>query len=191
MALPKPITPESYQKTDLKLVRSPTPKRPHTIAILLSILILCLLGLTYLSIRFSRTQVLGLGRPGQTLEQAFLRDGIEGYTRAKQKLKRSVAESLNSSPSSTEGREAYGLAVYLFPELLEKTNFERTVAETNFIPLEKKIESNPLSAESQRHYQDLYSEIWNYENPSRLSPEIAPAAQQVLNVYETLTRARK
>jgi hypothetical protein len=122
------------------------------------------------------------------LEETFRRDGLKRYLDRKEALRAEVERVLaRTSPQDPERRAAAQIAVYLFPNLLPETDFERSPSEEIFLPFEHAIENAPGTEQSQRWFEELRANVWNYESPSRTRPALSSAAQQTLRLYRALS----
>jgi len=118
------------------------------------------------------------------LHRAFTNGGIEQFNREKRALRGQVEHALNNRARNAQAaRDAEQIAVYLFPEVLPKDNFEKLAAMELWIPLQRNIEKAPRSAASRSWFEELRATIWNYESADRSAPTISVPAQQVLRIY--------
>jgi hypothetical protein len=122
------------------------------------------------------------------LGPAFQNDGIEGYLLAKARLRDQVRTNLRLSPTDSNYAQAENIAVYLFPNLLPETHFEKSESLFLFAPEIELIESRPRSEQAQAAYERLTLEIWNYENISREEPRISDAAIALLEMLQKLSQ---
>ena len=137
--------------------------------------------------RVERRQPVALASFG-TLQDDISQGGVAQFQKKKEDLRGEVAENLREVDSPDRDK-AENIAVYLFPDLLEKDDFEKDVALDQWAPHEKKIESNPHSPESRQVFEEMKNNVWNYENPDRETPVVSDYATQVLKIYEALSRS--
>lgn len=123
-----------------------------------------------------------------SLLDAFQSGGIKEFTQRKGDLRSEVAKILKSDLENKERDRAENIALYLFPDLLGKHDFEREVAMDFWEPLEKQIEKSPNSKESRNHFEELKNNVWNYENPDRESPAVSEYASEVIRIYDALSQ---
>lgn len=121
------------------------------------------------------------------LHQDFVQGGMEQFHKKKNGLRQEVGKALESSDDTPERDRAQNIALYLFPDLLAKDDFERDVAMEQWYPQQKTIEEHPQSPESRRSFEELKNNVWNYENPDRQIPTISDYAESVIRIYDTLS----
>lgn len=119
------------------------------------------------------------------LTTKFTKEGIEGFSQHKALLKNDVRKALAGGNES-----ANSLAVYLFPDLLDDRDFERTAAMGSWAPLQSLIEANPNSPLGRTHFEEMRGEIWVYENPDHRQPELSETASEVVNLYDAISRTQ-
>lgn len=122
----------------------------------------------------------------QKLTASFQSGGIESFRGEKARLKTAVEEAL---PGGQERAEP--LAVYLFPELLPATHFEKSVAMDSWIPLQKTIEAQPGTDASRAAFDEMRAQIWIYENADSRNPMLSEVADEVVRVYDALSGKRQ
>lgn len=118
----------------------------------------------------------------QPLEGSFRSEGIDGFLKMKSLLKEEVTTAIAKGDPRAEP-----FAVYLFPELLPPSNFEKSVAEEQWAPLQARIEANPGTEESRKHFDEMRAQIWIYENPDQKHPALSDTADEVVRLYSTLS----
>lgn len=118
------------------------------------------------------------------LETVYRREGILTFQEAKARLKLQVADALKANPDDDV---AEGIAVYLFPDLLPEENFEKDVAIEGWARQEATIEGYPRSNQSRSGYQELQSNIWQYETADAGNPALSQVAASVLRIYQGLS----
>lgn len=123
-----------------------------------------------------------------SLHQDFVQGGMERFHEKKNGLRQEVGKALESPDDTPERDRAQNIALYLFPDLLAKDDFERDVAMEQWVPQQKTIEEHPRSPESRRSFEELKNNVWNYENPDRQIPTISNYAESVIRIYDTLSR---
>jgi len=119
------------------------------------------------------------------LHQVYREQGIQGFLRQKDALRRLAKEALQLGDDSDA--EVENMAVYLFPDVLPEPNLERDSALALWTPHQSAIESAPGTPESRRFFEEMRANIWNYESPSRNNPQLSPPARQVIRIYEVLS----
>lgn len=117
----------------------------------------------------------------------FQQEGYQRFTEEKRTLKAQVERTLKSPPSEEEEQLASNIALYLFPDALPDTNFEKQVAMEQWAPLEAAIEKAPRTKESRLWFDEMRANIWNYENPKLGYSTISPYAKEVLRIYNELS----
>ena len=120
------------------------------------------------------------------LEESFQHGGIREFLKQKENLKVSVRHDLKAKAKSKQ-MAALNTAVYLFPELLTEGDLEADVGADLWLPMQKKIEEKPKSIESQKYYERMEAQIWNYESPSKENPQLTEQASQVLRIYKSIS----
>lgn len=124
------------------------------------------------------------------LDQVYVREGLHGFLTEKELLKRQVIYTLRYADSPEGAHAATNVALYLFPETLPGDDFEREEAEALWVPLQKKIESDPLHPQSRTYFEQMRAQIWNYENPSRQAPQLSKYAKQVIHIYDVMSSTK-
>lgn len=122
-----------------------------------------------------------------TLHEVFHKQGIKRFLEEKESLKSKVSENIANPKSSQAKKLAESIAVYLFPEILPDTHFEKEAAMTLWMPLFKKIEKKPGTPEARHLYEEAKAEIMNYENPSKQDPNLSDPAKETLKIYRELS----
>lgn len=120
------------------------------------------------------------------LDQAFRKAGIEEFRKEKSRLKSQVSVAMAKDASRAEP-----IAVYLFPELLPNEHFEKSVALEGWIPLQAQIEASPGTAESRASFEEMRAQIWIYENPDSKAPTLSQTAEEVVRLYDDLSRRQE
>lgn len=123
-----------------------------------------------------------------SLDDDYKKGGLEKFQAKKEELRSEVESVLKKDDDSPDHDKAENIAVYMFPDLLDKEDFERDVAMENWYSQENKIEQDPKSPESRREFEDLKNNVWNYENPDRGQPTVSDYAAQVIRIYDAMTR---
>ncbi len=123
-----------------------------------------------------------------SLHEEFKMGGMAQFEEKKLELRSEVASLLKSRDDSKEKDRAENIALYLFPDLLQRDDFERDVAMDQWLPLEKSIEKNPKSERSRQEFEELKNNVWNYENPDRQSPVVSDYAEQIIRIYDVLSQ---
>ncbi len=122
-----------------------------------------------------------------TLNEVYKAKGIERFQEEKLNLKLTLAETIKNPENADVKRIAEAISVYLFPEILPDTHFEKEAAMTLWIPLFKQIEKKPGTAEARNLYEEAKAEIWNYENPDRKNAKLSETARETLKIYRELS----
>lgn len=192
-------TPKHKPKPDLKLVKRPHPahgkeavRHENVLALVLAVvtlgaLVLGTAGYLALSRRASMPpQFSGFDE----LETTFRVHGIERYLTEKAKLRDRVAESLRDPKQSqdrTHRRVAGSLALYLFPDLLDRADLMEGVAQESWGTLMLAIERAPRSRDSRLWFEEMRAAIWNFESPKGDERELSPIAKRVIRIYDVLS----
>lgn len=122
-----------------------------------------------------------------TLYEAFKAEGFQGFLERKKVLKAQVNETLKQPASEEEEETASNIALYLFPEVLPDSNFEKSVAMEEWAPLQAAIEKAPRTSEARLWFEEMRANIWNYENPKLQNSTISPYAKEALKIYNELS----
>lgn len=122
-----------------------------------------------------------------TLNEVYKEKGIERFKEEKENLKLAISDSIKHPENADVKRITESIAVYLFPEILPDTHFEKEAAMTLWMPLFKEIEKKPGTAEARNLYEEAKAEIWNYENPDKLNPKLSEPAKETLKIYRELS----
>ncbi|MBM4318273.1 MAG: hypothetical protein FJ116_12460 [Deltaproteobacteria bacterium] len=102
-------------------------------------------------------------------------------------LKNQIIAILNSPKNEDEETKASNIALYLFPEILPNENFEKQAALELWAPLEAEIEQKPRSAKARMLFEELTSNIWNYENPKITNAGLSIYAAETLKLYHAIS----
>ena len=121
------------------------------------------------------------------LQDVYRKEGLDRFREEKEKLRASVSEELKNPKDSESQNNAANIALYLFPTELPSGDLERQVGEEEWAPLQQEIEKVPGTERSRELFEEMRANIWNYESPSRVSPQLTAQAQQVLKIYKTLS----
>ncbi len=127
----------------------------------------------------------------QKLSTTYERGDLRDFLRRKDVLRNEVARTLKVNRSQHAQMIATNISVYLFPELLPDRDFEKHEALSAWLPLQKKIESNPGTQESRIAFEEMKATFWNYESPDRSSPRLSETARQVLEIYDRLSSKKQ
>ena len=117
------------------------------------------------------------------LTDAYRKGGIDRYLEEKTKLRKEIAAALNHPRDESEADYAANVAVYLFPDILPDSDWEKKVAMEEWAPLETAIEKAPRTPDARIWYEEMRADIWNYENPRLEQDHVSPAATEVLRIY--------
>lgn len=131
---------------------------------------------------------------GQPLEQSYStlrlsvqQGGLIQFQSDKKELKQQILKILQSPQTEEEEINASNIALYLFPELLPDDHLEKRTALDYWAPLEAAIEKKPRTAEARMLFEELKSNIWNYENPKVNNVGLSMHAIETLNIYHELS----
>lgn len=157
--------------------------------VIASFLIICLI------VFFSFVQIpnsnIFLGRPLTECYQALLQSvaagGYSKYNKDKLELKKHISSVLAHPANEEEENNASNIALYLFPELLPDSNFEKSQALELWASLETEIEKHPRTPEARMVFEEMKSNIWNYENPKLNNVGLSTHAQETLKIYHELS----
>lgn len=122
-----------------------------------------------------------------TLKYSVKQGGFSQFQRDKNELKQHLLNILTAPKNDEEEIKASNIALYLFPDILPDTNLEKQAALEYWAPIEAAIERKPRSAESRMLFEELKSNIWNYENPKVTNLGLSVHAQETLNIYFELS----
>jgi hypothetical protein len=148
--------------------------------------ILCL-NLLYVCSGLTNNTPEATGRFSQ-LSETYLSRGIEGFLRDKEVARRNVARTLSEeTPGSPKAIQATRIAAYMFPEVLPENDFERQIAQQGWRPIELAIEKSPRTPQSKELFEELRSEIWNYEAARGEGTGLSEDARMVIRIYEVLS----
>lgn len=117
--------------------------------------------------------------------------GLPFFHERKSKLRRDVKRTLQSNKSQRAQLVANSISLYLFPDLLSDKNFEKNVAVDHWGPLQEAIEGQPGSYRSRLWFEEMKTQIWNFENPDKENPELSTTAGTVLKIYDLMSRQRR
>jgi len=123
----------------------------------------------------------------QNLQDVYKNEGLDRFLEEKEKLRAKVAEQLSNPRDGEDFNNATNIAVYLFPNALPADDLERQVGEEDWGSLQTQIENAPGTERSRELFEEMRANIWNYESPSRVLPELTAQAQQVLRIYKSLS----
>ncbi|MCB0418659.1 MAG: hypothetical protein KDD39_13500, partial [Bdellovibrionales bacterium] len=112
------------------------------------------------------------------------------FAERKNDLRRDISRTLRANKSLEARMIATNISVYLFPDLLPSENFERTVAEDQWLPLQRAIEKAPGTYESRLKFEEMKANIWNYESPDKRAPKLTETAETVLHIYDLMSTQR-
>ena len=121
------------------------------------------------------------------LNEIYQQKGINSFINEKENLKDIIKNKINYPENDDIKKIAESIAVYLFPEILPDTHFEKEAAMTLWIPLLRRIEKNPGTREARALYEEAKTEIWNYENPDKKNPKLSDPARETLKIYKGLS----
>jgi hypothetical protein len=113
--------------------------------------------------------------------------GIAQFQRSRDELKTQISKILADPKNEEEQSRASSIALYLFPEILPESNFEKDVALELWAPLEQQIEAKPKSPEARMFFEEMKSTLWNYENPKMTDAGLSVNAMRTLNIYHELS----
>lgn len=113
--------------------------------------------------------------------------GIKQFQIKKSKLRRDVSRTLRANKAKRAQLIATNISLYLFPDLLPDENFEKQVALEQWLPLQQVIEKHPGAHQSRLKFEEMKSNIWNYENPDKAAPKISNTASTILHIYDVMS----
>lgn len=122
-----------------------------------------------------------------TLLTSLSTGGFSKFYLDKKILRAKIATMLSAPQNETEENYATNIALYLFPDLLPDSNFEKIVAVEQWAPLESAIEKKPRSQEARLLFDEMKSNIWNYENPKMDRSGLSLYATETLKIYHELS----
>ena len=122
------------------------------------------------------------------LDEIFETEGMAKFISSKQALREQLRSRLRATDENDEAMmQANQIAVYLFPEILPETDFEKTAALELWAPYQNAIEAAPKTLDSRQKFEEMRANIWNYENPSKKVPVLSPVAMQVIKIYDVMS----
>lgn len=160
---------------------------PWTNISLFLVLIVCSLTYLYLSNHSSRFRGQPMEDSYSTLKLSVKNGGLSQFQRDKNELKEHLKIILKSPKNEEEEINAANIALYLFPEILPDTNLEKQFAMNSWASLEAAIEKKPRTAEARMLFEELTSNIWNYENPKLQNIGLSLYASETLSIYHELS----
>lgn len=122
-----------------------------------------------------------------SLRLSITQGGLAQFQKDKMQLKNQIIAILNSPKNEDEETKASNIALYLFPEILPNENFEKQAALELWAPLEAEIEQKPRSAKARMLFEELTSNIWNYENPKITNAGLSIYAAETLKLYHAIS----
>ncbi len=122
-----------------------------------------------------------------SLESTYKTHGMTKFLERKAELRKAVTETLSQDGQSPEIDLATNIAVYLFPDVLPGTNFEKGPAEQMWGEALRQIEASPNTAESRVLFEAVRADIWNYELVDREDPKLSAPARQVIQIYDAIS----
>ncbi|MEZ4751772.1 MAG: hypothetical protein R3B54_14425 [Bdellovibrionota bacterium] len=125
------------------------------------------------------------------LAKSYENGGSAHFADRKEALRRDVSRTLRANKSLEARMIATNISVYLFPDLLPSENFERDVAEEQWIPMQREIEKSPGTYESRLKFEEMKANIWNYESPDKRAPKLTETAETVLHIYDLMSTQRQ
>jgi len=123
----------------------------------------------------------------QALLSSVRRGGYSQFINDKKELRKQIEKVLSSPENEEQETLASNIALYLFPDLLPDSNFEKSSALGLWAPLQAEIEKRPKSSEARMLYEQMKSNIWNYENPKVSSMGLSKEAIDTLQIYHELS----
>lgn len=122
-----------------------------------------------------------------TLLNSVTTGGIAKYRENKSALRQHISLILANPSSDNEESEASNIALYLFPDLLPESNFEKTQAFELWAKLQEEIEKNPRTPKARMFFEEMKSNIWNYENPRMTNAGLSEDAQETIKLFHELS----
>lgn len=123
----------------------------------------------------------------QTLLSSVNRGGYSQFISDKNELRKQIEKTLSGPENEEQEISASNIALYLFPDLLPESNFEKNTALGLWAPLQAEIERRPKTPEARMLYEKMKSNIWNYENPKVTSAGLSKEASDTLQIYHELS----
>ncbi|NBX69182.1 MAG: hypothetical protein EBR01_09505 [Proteobacteria bacterium] len=123
----------------------------------------------------------------QMLMRSISSGGHVKFQENKQALKSRIASVLKNPKNEDEENHAVNIALYLFPEILPDTNFEKELAIELWGTFENAIEKRPRTSEARMKFEEMKSNIWNYENPRLTNVGLSFHAEETLKLYHELS----
>lgn len=183
----KILNPIEKSRTQNNLIPRPTLSSPQKTIVLF--IFLSGLGLTMLFF-FTKSSLDKIDSDSisqSTLLTSLSTGGYSQFHSDKKLLRSKIATILSSPQNDTEETYATNIALYLFPDLLPDSNFEKIVAVEQWAPLESAIEKKPRSQEARLLFDEMKSNIWNYENPKMDRSGLSLYASETLKIYHELS----
>ena len=145
------------------------------------------LGALYYSKRPTQFRGMAIGESYTTLKLSVKQGGLVQFQKDKGDLRSHIESILQNPKNEEEETDATNVALYLFPDLLPDSHFEKQIALELWAPLESAIEKKPRSSEARVYFEELKSHIWNYENPKLSSVGLSTHALETLSIYHELS----
>ncbi len=183
----KILNPTEKSRAQNNLIPRPTLSSPQKTIVLF--IFLSGLGLTMLFF-FTNSSLNKIDSDSisqSTLLTSLSTGGYSQFHSDKKILRAKIATMLSSPQNETEETYATNIALYLFPDLLPDSNFEKIVAVEQWAPLESAIEKKPRSQEARLLFDEMKSNIWNYENPKMDRSGLSLYASETLKIYHELS----
>lgn len=181
------MTPTNRQSPFGALKRLKPDRASVVVMTTLLFVVAALTALVFLADRQTLHLTSGSLKSFSGLHRAYEKKGLAHYLREKENLRHEVASILQKNSKSLEAIEASNIAVFLFPDLLPDSNFEKMDALELWYPHQMAIERAPHTLDSRQKFEDLRANIYNYENPDRDEPQLSDQARQVIRIYDTLS----
>lgn len=122
-----------------------------------------------------------------SLESVFRKNGLESFKTAKKSLRQRVSVQIKDAKNEKNRLAAMNVAIYLFPDLLPESRLDKQEAEDLFVPLQRAIEEMPGTPEAQARFEELRSNVWNFESPNSSTPVLSEQANQMLKIYGAMS----
>lgn len=157
-----------------------------------TIFIFLLFLVSFFSILFNSEKPSPLSRSDvtdsyQTLLSSLNRGGYSQFINDKNDLRKQIEKVLSNPENEEQENTASNIALYLFPDLLPDSNFEKNTALGLWAPLQAEIEKRPKTPEARMIYEEMKSHIWNYENPKITIAGLSREASDTLQIYHLLS----
>jgi len=126
--------------------------------------------------------------PLSSLYSAIESQNKASFYEMKSKLRDEVSSILSRNSSDPQYDSAESIAIYMFPELLPESSYEKELAMELFSPLLKELESSKNQSSLEQVYATLESRIYGFESATRQMDGVSETAHYVLKIYKALPK---